>query len=108
APLGMTQPAVVVQNLNSLKGVIYLGKYDAAKIRTGQKAILDYSGNYYDGVVSFVSPAAEKSLAAQNASLKAEIDIINPDDLLKVDFDVNADILVGEAKNVLKIPVECI
>ncbi len=38
----------------------------------------------------------------------AEIDIANPDALLKVDFDVNADILVGEAKNLLKIPVECI
>ena len=37
APLGMTQPAVVVQDLNNLKGVIYLGKYDAAKISTGQK-----------------------------------------------------------------------
>ena len=59
APLGMTQPAVVVQDLNNLKGVIYLGKYDAAKISTGQKAVLEYSGHYYDGVVSFISPAAE-------------------------------------------------
>ena len=99
APLGMTQPAVVVQDLNNLKGVIYLGKYDAAKISTGQKAVLEYSGYYYDGVVSFISPAAEINLAAQSAFLMAEIDIANPDALLKVDFDVNADILVGEAKN---------
>jgi len=108
APLGMTQPAIVVKDLGRLKGVIYLGKYDAAKIRIGQKAVLEYSGNYYDGVVSFISPAAEMSLTAQGTSLKAEIDITNPDELLKVDFDVNADILVGEAKNVLKVPVECI
>lgn len=108
APLGMTQPAVVVQDLNNLKGVIYLGKYDAAKISTGQKAVLEYSGHYYDGVVSFISPAAEINLAAQSAFLMAEIDIANPDALLKVYFDVNADILVGEAKNLLKIPVECI
>lgn len=108
ATLAMAQPAVIVQNLDRLKGVIYLGKYDAAKIKVGQKAILEYSGNEYDGVVSFISPAASRDLTSQNATLMAEIDIINPDEHLKVDFDVNADILVGEAEDVLKIPVECI
>lgn len=108
ATLAMAQPAVIVQNLDRLKGVIYLGKYDAAKIKVGQKAILEYSGNEYEGVVSFISPAASRDLTSQNATLMAEIDIINPDEHLKVDFDVNADILVGEAEDVLKIPVECI
>lgn len=108
APLGMTQPAVVIQNLDRLKGVVYLGKYDAAKIKVGQKAILEYSGNQYEGTVSFISPAATRNVATQNATLMAEIDILNPDEMLKVDFDVNVDILVGEVKDVLIIPVECI
>ncbi|MDI9514980.1 MAG: biotin/lipoyl-binding protein [Clostridiaceae bacterium] len=108
APLGMTQPAVVIQDLNSLKGVIQLGKYDAAKIQIGQRAILEYSSNVYEGIVSFISPAASTDLTAMNTYLKAEIDIKNPDALLRVNFDVDADILVGEVKNVLKIPVECI
>lgn len=108
APLGMSQPAVVVQNLDRLKAVVYLGKYDASKIQVGQKAILEYSGNVYDGVVSFIDPAASRDITAQNASLRAEIDISDPGTLLKVDFDVDADILVGEVMNVLKLPVECI
>ena len=108
APLGMAQPAVVIQNLDSLKGVIQLGKYDTSKIQVGQKAVLEYSNHVYEGVVSFISPAASTDLTAMNTYLKAEIDIKNPDALLRVNFDVDADILVGEVKNVLKIPVECI
>ena len=75
APLGMTQPAVVIQDLNSLKGVIQLGKYDAAKIQIGQRAILEYSSNVYEGIVSFISPAASTDLTA-NTYLR-QIDIKN-------------------------------
>lgn len=108
APLVMSQPAAIVQDLTKLKGVIQLGKYDASKVKIGQKAIIENSGKDYEGVVSFINPAASKSMAAQDALLEAEIDIMNVDDSFKIDFDVNADILIDEAKDVLKLPVECI
>lgn len=108
----MTQPVAVIQDINRLKGVVQLGKYDAAKIQLGQKAVLEYADKTYEGKVSFISPSATRSMASsmtgQDASLTAEIEIVNPDATLKIGFDVNADILVGEVKNVLKIPVECI
>ncbi|MCX7773961.1 MAG: efflux RND transporter periplasmic adaptor subunit [Clostridia bacterium] len=105
--LSMAQPAFVVQQLDNLKGVINLGKYDAAKIRLGQKVTLKNGVNTYEGVVSFIKPSASKEMAAQDATLQAEIDIKNPDDQLKVDFDIDADILTGEVTNVLKLPIEC-
>lgn len=110
APLGMGQPAIVTQDINQLKGVVSLGKYDAGKVKLGQTVVLKQAGTVYEGTVTYISPAASVSMSASSpgASLEAEIDIKNPDAMLKVDFDINADILLGEAKNVLKLPVECI
>jgi HlyD family secretion protein len=108
--LGMGQPAFIVQQLNNLKGVLYLGKYDAQKIRLGQKAFIVGGDKEYQGVVSFIDPAATKiaGMSGTEAVLKAEIDIKNPDTHLKVDFDAEADILTGEAKGVLTLPLECV
>ncbi len=109
SPLSMSQPAFVVQQLDNLKGVIHLGKFDAAKIRLGQKVTLKSSNNHYSGKVSFIEPAAKKEMGlATDATLKAEIDIENPDGNLKIDFDINADILIGEANQVLTLPIECL
>lgn len=109
-PLSMAQPAFIVQQLNNLKGVINLGKYDAAKIQIGQKVTLKYGANAYEGKVSFIEPVATKDITtgSADATILAEIDILNPDEYLKINFDVNADILVGSAKQVLKLPTECL
>lgn len=108
----LSQPAVTVQNLTELKVVLALGKYDSQKVRQGQKAIIKNVEAEYEGKVSFVSPSASRGSAsgtmAQEAVLIAEVDIFNPDDRLKVDFDVSVDILLGSAENVMMVPVECI
>jgi HlyD family secretion protein len=108
--LNPAQPAIVIQQLNNLKAVVSLGKYDAAKVKLGQEAVLKNGNKQYQGVVSFINPAAESTVSAagQDTSLEAEIDIINKNPDLKVDFGVNVDILLGSSKNVLTIPVECI
>lgn len=108
-----SQPAIIVQNLSELKVVLALGKYDSQKVQQGQKAIIKNVEAEYEGKVSFVSPSASRGSAAmtgmqQEAVLVAEVDIFNPDDKLKVDFDVSVDILLGSAENVLMVPVECI
>ncbi|NLO98814.1 MAG: HlyD family efflux transporter periplasmic adaptor subunit [Clostridiaceae bacterium] len=109
-PLSMAQPAFVVQQLDNLKGVINLGKYDAAKIQTGQKVTLKYESYTYEGRVSFIEPVASKDMAmgSADATIQAEIDILNPDEHLKINFDVNADILIASAKQVLMLPTECL
>ncbi|HHU90585.1 MAG TPA: HlyD family efflux transporter periplasmic adaptor subunit [Clostridiaceae bacterium] len=109
-PLSMAQPAFVVQQLDNLKGVINLGKYDAAKIQAGQKVTLKYDTYTYEGRVSFIEPVASKdiTMGSADAMILAEIDILNPDKHLKINFDVNADILIASAKQVLTLPTECL
>jgi HlyD family secretion protein len=99
-----------VQQLDNLKGNIKLGKYDAAKIQIGQKATLKYETYLYEGRISFIEPVASKDIStgSTDATILAEIDILNPDEHLKVNFDINADILIASAKQVLKLPTECL
>lgn len=109
-PLSMAQPAFVVQQLDNLKGVIKLGKFDAAKIQLGQKVTLKYESYKYEGTVSFIEPVASKdiTMGATDATIVAEIDIINPDEHLKINFDVDTDISVAKVTQVLKLPTECL
>lgn len=102
--------AVTVQDLSSLKGVISVGKYDAAKLSVGQDAIIKTQNNEYKGKVSYMDPAAKQTVSASgtDSTLNVEIDIQNPGTDLKAGFDTDVDILLGEANNVLKVPVEAI
>ncbi len=106
--LSPAQPAIVVQQLDNLKAVMSLGKYDALKVKNGQEATLKYGDNLYNGKISFINPAAAKSVSitGQETSLDAEIDILDEDPGLKVDFDVNVDILLGSVKDSVKLPIE--
>lgn len=102
--------AVTVQDLSNLKGVISVGKYDAAKLSVGQDAIIKTQNNQYKGKVSYMDPAAKQTVSASgsDSTLNVEIDIQNPGTDLKAGFDTDVDILLGQANNVLKIPVEAI
>lgn len=108
--LSPAQPAFIIQQLDNLKAVLSLGKYDSAKVKIGQKAVLKNGDKTYTGTISYIDPAAvtTSSLSGQSTTLKSDIDILNPDSNLKVDFDVNVDILLGSADNAVKIPIECI
>lgn len=110
APLSPAAPAVVLQDVKNLKGVIKLGKYDAAKIRLGQPCRIENAGKTYEGTLTYIAPAATASMgmAGQDALLEAELDIINSDSTLKIDFKVSVEILTGEENDVLIVPVECI
>lgn len=111
-----TQPAATLQNIRSLKAVVSLGKYDVLKVKLGQEAIIKNGDKIYNGEVSFISPSASKSqnvmgmgtVDAGDKTLDCEIDILGSSENLKIDFDVDADILLGEVKGVLKIPTEAI
>jgi HlyD family secretion protein len=102
--------AVTIQDLSSLKGVISVGKYDAAKLSVGQDAVIKTQNNQYKGKVSYMDPAAKQTVSASgtDSSLNAEIDIQNPGNDLRVGFDTDVDILLGQANKVLKVPVEAI
>jgi len=104
------QPAVVVQDIENLKLQVSVGKYDANKVKLGQEAVVKSDNNQYKGSVSFISPAAQKAMAAgsTDTSLGIEIDVLEKAPDLKIDFDTDVDVLLGKASSVIKIPAECI
>lgn len=104
------QPAVVVQNIEELKAVAAVGKYDAQKIALGQRVIIKGSNRDFEGKITFVDPVARQSTAPTGGetTLGIEIDILEAAPELKIDFDVDIEILLGEAKGVLKLPVEAL
>jgi len=104
------QIAIVVQSTDSLKAVATLGKFDANKVVIGQLVSIINADKIYSGKVSAIDPVAKKILNQVNGdtALGVEIDITDTLTNLKVDFDVDVDILVAEAKGVLKIPVEAL
>lgn len=105
-----TQPVIIIQDLNDLECEINADKYSANGIKIGQSAVITYGNRKYNGNVSYIAPVAEieTSAAGQNAVLPVDIDIPSSIEGLIVGFDSDVNILVGEVKNVLKVPAESI
>lgn len=104
------EPAVVVQDLENLKATASLGKYDANKVKIGQKVIVKSGTNTYSGSISSIDPAANKTVGVTGSetTLGVEIDILDNAPSLKIDFDVDVDILVDEVAKAVKIPSEAL
>lgn len=104
------QAAFTVHDTDNLKAVVSVGKYDALKISLGEAAVIKNNGKEYNGKVSFINPAAEKTVSqtGSDTSLTVEIDISDKPDNLKIEFNTDIDIKLGEADNVLKVPSEAV
>lgn len=104
------QVAVEVQNLDSLKAKMLCGKYDIQKVTIGESAEIKNGNNIYKGQVSQIDPIAVNSVSAagQETNLPVYVTINDKTSDLKVNFDVDIDILVAQQKNVIKIPAESI
>lgn len=108
-----TQPLVVVQNIDDLKVGVSLGKYDATKVKKDMKVFVKNDNKKYEGKVDFIAPTAKKvttPTGGDNAStLECEV-YLSKEDVkdLRIGFDVDVDILLGQSKNVIKVPMESI
>jgi HlyD family secretion protein len=104
------QAAVVVQDLVNLKATAALGKYDATKVKIGQEVTIKSGNNTYKGSILFIEPAAKKKVGVTGSetSLGIEISIIDDAPALKIDFDVDVDILVEKVADAIKIPSEAL
>lgn len=102
------QAAVTVQNITNLKVTLSLSRYDAAKVTIGQDAVIKNNGKEYKGKVSYISPTAEvaKTSTSGEANLSVDINITDVNPELKIGFEADVDILLNEAKNVIKVPTE--
>lgn len=109
-----TVAVVTLQDLNNLKLTISLNKFDTEKVKLEQVAQIKNNNKVYNGKVTFISPSASKqgnlAMAAAGGStegnLSADIDVLDSAPELKVDFETDVDILVGNVTDALKIPIE--
>lgn len=104
------EAVVVVQDIEDLKGVASLGKYDANKVKIDQEVIIKKGDKLYKGSVLFIDPAANKTVGVTGSetTLAVEISIIDKAPDLKIDFDVDVDILVDSVASAIKIPSEAL
>lgn len=104
------QVLATVQDIGDLKAVVSVGKYDASSIKLGQEAEIKSGNNTYKGKVSFIAPSAVKTTTStgQDTTLSVEIDILDKALDLKINFEADTDILIGQTNNVLKVPAESI
>lgn len=107
---GIQGTAIVVQDISSLKAVVKVGKYDAAKVAIGQESTIKSNGKAYKAKVSTIYPTAtvNTSAAGGDTTLMVELDVLDVDPQLKVNFDADVDILLNQVLNVVKVPAETI
>jgi len=108
--MGSQGTAITVQDISNLKAVVKVGKYDAAKVVIGQESTIKSNGKTYKAKVSNIYPTATVSTAATggDTTLTVELDVLDVDPQLKVNFDADVDILLNQALNVVKVPAETI
>lgn len=104
------QPAVIVQDIDNLKALVSLGKYDASKVMLDQDAEIIVSGNRSKGKVIYIDPVAKKITGPTGSDviLNADVDILEKIESIKPEFDVDVEILLDKRENILKIPAEAI
>lgn len=100
------QPLCTVQDITDLKVTLSVGKYDSKLVKLGQTAKLSVEDKVISGEVNFISPTASNVMG--ESVLTVDVDLYDFDERLKVDFTEDIDILVNEAKNVLRVPMEAI
>lgn len=104
------QAVIKIQDVENLKAIASLGKYDANKVKVGQEVSVKSGNNVYKGSISFIEPAAKKTVGVtgSDTTLGVEIAILDSAPALKIDFDVDVDILVEKVANAIKIPSEAL
>lgn len=100
------QPVCTVQDIDDLKVTLSVGKYDSKLISLGQSAELSVNNNTILGEVSFISPVATN--VQGESVLTVDITLDGFDENLKVDFTEDIDILVNEARDTLRVPMEAV
>ena len=104
------EAVLIVQDIENLKATASLGKYDANKVKIGQEVVIKNANKTYKGRISFIDPAANKTVGVTGSetTLAVEISILDKSPDLKIDFDVDVDILVDKVESAIKIPSEAL
>ena len=99
-------PVLEMQSDNGYRIRMMVSKYDISAIKEGQSADISIGNLKYTGNVIRIDQAAEND-AAGKSKAAVEITVDTEDDLI-VGLEADITLKLDEAKNVLKIPSECI
>lgn len=98
---------VLVCDLSSYKLVVSLNQYDSTKIKVGQKASIKVKGldKKYTGTISHLGEMANTVMDGTNKETKVnmEMTIDNPDKDIKVGYEADADIILGQKNGVINV-----
>lgn len=102
--------AVTIEDQSSFMAEVNLDKYSSSEIKLGENANVVFANKNYTGSVSYIAPSAQTtaSSSGQTTTLIADIDITSTQSGLVEGFDADANILVGEVKDIIKVPVESV
>lgn len=106
----MNMPAVTIQDMNNLKVVININKYDVGKVVKGNTGEAIFNNEKVFGEITFIDPVAKESVTAQGSerSVIVEMELKEPLKAAKIDFEVDVNILLNKKDNVIKIPAEAL
>lgn len=108
---------LVLQDVQNVKGVSLITQQNIPKVKVGQEVLINDPIGIYTGKISQISDLAISSndylnlggnIELKDNSLIVEIEILNPNDKLKIDFDLDGKILLDDVRDILKIPIECV
>ncbi len=104
AMLKANEPIVSVVDMSSLRGVIYIIDADYAKVRAGQAVSITsdaFPGKTFPGTVKRLAPV----LMEQSRQARLEIEIPNPDLMLKPGMFIRAELEFSRHEGVPLVPV---
>lgn len=96
-----------LESSDAVRVNISLSKYDLAKVKLGQKAEVEISGQTYEGTVSKINRMAEKNDAGTRL-VSAEVHIENPDDNIYLGIEGKVRIQAQKSENTLIVPIAAV
>lgn len=108
---------LILQDIQNIKGISLISQQNISKVKVGQEVVINDPIGMYTGKISEISELAinssdylnfGNSVDFKDNSLMAEIEILNPNDRLKIDFDLDGKILLEDTKDILKVPIESV
>ena len=92
-----------LQSTEAVSVDVKISKHDYAKVKEGQKATITMAGNEYEGTVTKIDRIAVVD-AQGNSTIKATVNIDNPDENIFIGVEAKVIIRANEANGVLVVP----
>lgn len=108
---------LVLQDIQNVKGITFISQQNVARVKEGQEVVINDPLGIYNGKIIGISELPITSNKYFNLSnigeikdnvLIGEIEILNPNDKLKIDFDLDGKIILEDTEDILKVPIECV